>query len=93
MKPRDGHTEAYWEAHDKETYNCPRCGRAKEKVRRFEVHHKDTNPRNGDMGNLVGLCLSCHREEHSIVPGKREGSWQERFFNEYKSDKNPLKYL
>lgn len=93
MKPRDGHTEKYWEEHTKEEYVCPRCDRGYEEVDEFQVHHKNKNPMDGSMSNLVGLCRECHWEHHGIVPGKREGSWQERFFNEYKSDKNPLKYL
>jgi len=93
MKKRDGHREKFWKHHDKDDYVCPWCDRDRSEVDEFQVHHKDKNTRNGDLDNLVAICRECHWEHHDIVPGKREGQWQERFFNEYNSDRNPLKYL
>jgi 5-methylcytosine-specific restriction endonuclease McrA len=36
---------------------CQRCGNERE----LEVHHKDGNPTNNAMWNLVTLCGYCHR--------------------------------
>lgn len=92
LVPRDGHTEKFWEEYDKDGHTCERCGAEADEVNQFEVHHKNGNPHDGSMDNLVGICQSCHWDHHGIVPGKREGRWQERFFNEYESDQSPLKY-
>lgn len=59
------HRKWYWETHDMDTYECPDCARMKEEVDRFEVHHKDRNPRNGHPNNLIALCRRCHRVRHT----------------------------
>lgn len=92
-RPRRGHTEKFWQSHDKSTYTCPECGRGIKEVSRFEVHHIDEHPSNGSDGNLIALCRDCHWGKHDIKPGRRQGQWTERFFDEYDSDQNPLQYL
>lgn len=76
---RSRHTNRYWQNHDKETYLCPDCGRGIESVWRFEVHHIDENPLNGDPDNLIALCFECHRRRHGQEP-KRESleDWKGR---------------
>lgn len=39
---------------------CAICG----KEGYTEVHHKDGNPMNNDLSNLVRLCKSCHAKQH-----------------------------
>lgn len=46
---------------------CAHCDR----TGRIEVHHKDRDWRNGDIANLVPLCLACHGAEHRVL-GPRE---------------------
>lgn len=91
--PRRGHTERFWKNHDKESYTCPGCGREADEVERFEVHHTDGHPANGDDDNLTALCRQCHWEEHGIEPGKHRGHWSEEYFHEWRSNESPLKYL
>jgi hypothetical protein len=58
----------FWKEHEKHEYNCPDCGREIGEIRHtFEVHHKDGDPENNDMDNLVGLCRPCH----NIREGKK----------------------
>jgi 5-methylcytosine-specific restriction endonuclease McrA len=90
---READRERYWNSHDKDAYECPGCGRQRDEVERFEVHHIDEHPANGSMDNLVALCRNCHWDEHGIKPGRRQGHWSERFFNEWNADETPLKYL
>lgn len=51
----------WWETHDKETYECPDCGRTNDhpEFRQWEVHHI-----NGEPGNVVALCQKCHNVRH-----------------------------
>ena len=37
---------------------CEQCG----ETRRSQIHHKDGNARNNDLGNLARLCLWCNRK-------------------------------
>lgn len=37
-------------------YNGPRW--------QFQVHHRDRDRKNNSSGNLVVLCIPCHRQEH-----------------------------
>lgn len=39
---------------------CAICG----KIGYTEVHHKDKNPMNNSLENLVRLCKSCHAKQH-----------------------------
>ena len=47
---------------------CERCGYDKKEI--LNVHHKDWNHGNNDLGNLELLCPNCHSEEHHL-----KGSW------------------
>jgi len=61
--------ELFWSNHSHEDYRCPDCGRkAAEISGSFEVHHKDGDPLNNDLGNLVAVCRVCHsiREERPV---------------------------
>ena len=64
ISARGRHTNRYWKRHDKGTYQCPDCDRGVESVWRFEVHHIDGNPLNGDPDNHVALCFECHCQRH-----------------------------
>lgn len=41
---------------------CERCGYNKLKI--LQVHHKDRNRDNNELGNLELICPNCHCEEH-----------------------------
>lgn len=71
MHLRKEHREKYWNENDKQSYNCPDCGRGKDEVSEFHVHHLDENPRNGRLDNLLALCKECHYERH--------GHWTRRY--------------
>jgi 5-methylcytosine-specific restriction endonuclease McrA len=90
---RECDRDRFWGEHDIDEYHCPNCGRGRAEVESFEVHHVDENPANGEIENLVALCQSCHWDEHGMAPGKRPGHWSEGFFNEYKGEDTPLKYI
>ena len=87
------HRKKFWEEHDKETYECPECGSTKDDDVRFQVHHIDGHPKNGQLENLVALCRKCHWDEHGMQPGKHRGHWSEEYFHEWRSNETPLKYL
>lgn len=48
--------------------NCERCGYNKYEI--LQVHHKDENKQNNEIGNLELICPNCHFEEHYL-----EKSW------------------
>jgi hypothetical protein len=64
MRMKDRHRrlarERFWDEHDRSEYECPDCGRSKPDVGKFEVHHKDGDPHNNSIQNLIGLCRYCH---------------------------------
>ncbi len=43
---------------------CERCGYDKKEI--LNVHHKDRDRKNNDLGNLELLCPNCHAEEHYL---------------------------
>ena len=43
---------------------CERCGYDKKEI--LEVHHKDRDRQNNDLGNLALICPNCHAEEHYL---------------------------
>lgn len=77
-RARNRHKMRYWRTHDKETYECPECGRGNDEVVRFEVHHKDGNPHNGKESNLVALCQRCHYKIHDRTPPESLEEWKNR---------------
>ena|ERR1035437_7027174 len=50
---------------------CARCG-YKEVESILQVHHKDRNRLNRDIGNLEVLCPNCHETEHYL---SHDGRW------------------
>ena len=48
--------------------NCERCEYTKIEI--LQVHHKDRNRENNELGNLELICPNCHAEEHYL-----ENSW------------------
>lgn len=48
----------YLEQHGKP--KCDICGA----IERIHIHHKDGNRYNGDIDNLVALCITCHYKSH-----------------------------
>lgn len=67
--------ETFWAIHSKEEYLCPDCKRGSEEVRRFEIHHIDKTP-----GNIVGLCLTCHKVRHGAERRSIDlDAWKQEF--------------
>lgn len=65
----------FWEIHDKDEYICPDCHRERDEIRRWEVHHVDREP-----GNVVGLCLTCHKVRHGADRKSVDlEAWKEEF--------------
>ncbi|WP_164932813.1 nucleoside 2-deoxyribosyltransferase domain-containing protein [Halorubrum amylolyticum] len=61
--------EMFWEKHDRETYECPDCGRQEEELlNTFEVHHKDGQPMDNRPENHVALCRPCHNLREGKKP-------------------------
>ncbi|MEE6210839.1 HNH endonuclease [Salarchaeum sp. III] len=58
---RDQAREKFWNRHGR-GWRCPGCGRSRDEVGRVDVHHRDENPQNNDLSNLVALCKHCHLE-------------------------------
>src|SRR3989338_1620840 len=52
--------------------NCERCGYNKFEI--LQVHHKNRDRNNNDLGNLELICPNCHYEEHLL-----EKSWLKNF--------------
>ena len=52
--------------------DCERCGYSKLEI--LQVHHKDKDRGNNDLGNLELICPNCHYEEHYL-----EKSWLKNF--------------
>ncbi len=48
--------------------SCERCGYDKFEI--LQIHHKNRNRENNDLGNLELICPNCHYEEHYL-----EKSW------------------
>lgn len=52
---------------------CERCGYSRFEI--LQVHHKDKNHQNNELGNLELICPNCHYEEHYL-----EKSWLKEFY-------------
>ena len=76
---RGRHRQRYWREHDREAFECPDCGRDAETVGEIHVHHKDRNPFNGDMDNLVALCRKCHLKRHGFERRRTLDEWKTEF--------------
>jgi len=61
LKLRDTARETFWSEFDKDSYECPVCGRSDVPM---DVHHRDGDPFNNHPINLIGVCDPCHRAEH-----------------------------
>jgi len=81
MKKPTDHRDRFWSAHDRDEYRCPDCGRKESHpdVKHLEVHHKDENPQNDDLDNLVGLCRHCHQVRHGMKPTRSLEDWKANF--------------
>lgn len=55
----------YRECIDKIGYQCHVCGYTGPKT--LHLHHKDQNPTNNEISNLVFVCPKHHAELHSIL--------------------------
>jgi len=61
--------DAYWERHDRLTYNCPDCGRSEGEIEgSFEVHHKNGHALDNRPENHVALCRLCHNLREGKKP-------------------------
>ena len=62
---RDQHRKRYWRDCDRDSWQCPGCGRTVDAVDRADVHHRDEDDGNGQPDNLRGRCKRCHlKGEH-----------------------------
>lgn len=57
---REPARDVFWELHDAGNYACPGCGRGRDDVQSFHVHHLDGDATNHTRDNLVALCPTCH---------------------------------
>lgn len=62
IKARRTARELYWSEFDQEQAVCAACGRD----RPLDVHHRDGDPLNNHLVNLIAVCKPCHRQEHKI---------------------------
>lgn len=65
--------KVFWEKYDRETYECPDCGRTEgQLIRKFEVHHKGGHPMDNRPENLIALCRPCHNLREGKKPSIEE---------------------
>jgi 5-methylcytosine-specific restriction endonuclease McrA len=48
---------------ERDGHKCSECGYSSNSLC---VHHKDRNPKNNSLDNLITLCKSCHSKEHGM---------------------------
>lgn len=61
--------ETYWERHDRQSYECPDCGRREAQLRTdFQVHHRDGDSFNNESSNQIALCRPCHNLREGKKP-------------------------
>lgn len=64
---REPARQLYWRDRNPSSYRCPGCGRGRDQVSAFHVHHLDGDKQNHDESNLVALCPTCHLgDEHDL---------------------------
>jgi hypothetical protein len=39
----------------------------------MDIHHKDGDTKNNDLGNLMGLCRSCHMHQDGRIHNLKKG--------------------
>jgi 5-methylcytosine-specific restriction endonuclease McrA len=80
IRTRSRHRSRFWDHHDKQSYECPGCGRGFEDVgKRWDVHHRDGDALNGHLMNLIALCYRCHKQRHSLTRIRdRLDEWKEK---------------
>lgn len=95
--PRYEARKTFWAHHDKEEYECPKCGRPDLRYYSgtvdtihfpvgFHVHHKDGDPTNNDLENLVALCPTCHKLiEHGSVRKDEQQNLRENLPPRYRN--------
>jgi DNA-directed RNA polymerase subunit RPC12/RpoP len=65
--------DRFWSDKNKSEYDCPDCSRSYDEIDdTFEVHHKDGEPHNNSMSNLVALCPLCHKLRENKKPSISE---------------------
>ena len=76
-KSRRQARELYWAENDRDSYECPACC-ASETA--FHVHHRNGDPLDNRMVNLLAICAYCHRQEHrDRVAVRRMDEWRDKF--------------
>lgn len=65
-RARRRHRRRFWTSipEDEDDYECPSCGRGRDVVTRWEIHHRNGDYFDGRLLNLVAVCHSCHRKLH-----------------------------
>lgn len=51
-------------------WKCKKCGKSIKNS--GHIHHKDGNPENDKIGNLIALCSKCHKEVRHTKGKKKE---------------------
>lgn len=76
VRLRDTSRSLYWETYDRESAECVVCGRRNVPL---EVHHRDGDPFNNHLINLVAVCHPCHKAEHARrCRRKRVSEWKKK---------------
>jgi hypothetical protein len=76
-KSRRQARQLYWDEYDRETYECPTCGVSDAT---FHVHHRNGDPLDNRLINLLAICAYCHRQEHrDRVAVRRMDEWRDKF--------------
>ncbi len=55
---------------------CERCGYNIYEI--LQIHHKDRNRQNSNLGNLELICPNCHYKEHLLEKSWLKGGWAGR---------------
>lgn len=72
---REQDRKRWWGIHDRDDYICPDCGRTREEIERWNVHHVGKQPH-----KIVGLCQLCHNVRHGAIRWKNDlEAWKDEF--------------